>query len=1854
MSTGKNKDQDARETPVVAESELEQQPQNSGRRPPPPPPPPAGHSTQAFGAMTHPPESEEDERGEDELIEPADPPTPPPTPVSPPPEMGPEEIPLTIESAHSGEPDRSGEQVSAYDPSGPPITIEPRRKVEGKRAITVNSMDVVAVEETNQRVARLDPIEPVESDGVDLPIDVELPEDEPAPAELLPTAPASMVGQPEMESASVSPLEDEAAAPKLSASADSVLTSLHAFVEQELDDADVEDRRKRALLLFEMGHLEETIFRDAEQSLRRYQQSFELDDSFVPTLRALRRRYADDDRWRDYVKVLQAEIEVSRGERERAMLLTLHGEALWRRLGERDAAVESLQAALTLVPRNRRALEVLRAIFSEIKRWDELLATLRQLANTTSDPAERARLTVEMAELAELRLDDSASAEELYAQALDLDPANEKALVELRRLYLLHRRWQRLSELLAREAGQEYEPSEMYADLYRSARISETHLHDDARAASLLETVAALRPRDALPLQTLVEVYQRTGRSEDLATALSRQARLARDPLVKADLFYRMGQLYQEWLGRPEKALEIYRQALKEQPNHEATLRAVSDLYRRLECWEDLLDIELLLAERQHDAASRADGYLRAARVCELKLKDLARAVELYGRAWQVKHGQLEAFRALDRIYRTTNKWEPLAQLCQERAGTTSDGSLSVALWREAALIFDERLSQPEQAIAALETLRQDHPYDREALMHLARLYESAGRLDDLRRVLEEWAEQSEDADEKAELRRRLAELLERTLGHPEAAAATYREMVAQNPHDDVARARLKALYERTGRWSDLVETLEAEVVRQERSADEAAILLQIGRLCEDKLGEAGKARESYERALARDPSCTPAAVALEDSLRRGEQWLPLVDLLVAQAEGMRDASFAAGALCRAAEVCEERLAAQQRAIELYGRALDLDPSCEPARHGLERIYLALNDTAALESHYLREAEEAGNPLLRVRAYVRLAALFERGGDGADAAAAADAYAAALKVVEDQPDALNGLAALCRRGGQWQKLAELLGRIAASATDRAAALSALKEWAAILEAHQSAEWDPTPIYERILDGDPQDPNAIDALERLAYRTGDTDSLTRLAVLQMEIYADKSWVAALCMRAAVISVAASRSSEAVELLRRCLASAPRYLPAIRLLRRLQEQLGVYPDVANLLQQEAELVASTSSRHQLLHRAATIMLEQLDEVDGARQTLEQIFAVDPRHAGAFELLAGILRRSGEWRSLVDLYRRRLAVVEQAQAGPLQMDLAELYQERLSDPGAAIQVLAELLAVEPELAPALERIARLCIDQGRWREAEEYLGRLAALVREDPERRRWAFFERIDLLSEQLAEEEEALEALDELLRRERGDREALERVVRICRRRGDWDQTVRALDDLARSGTPEQRVMSLVDLAEIASRSLNDAQRSSAALRDAARLCLDGPTALTRLASFFERRGDFDGYAQLLSATLDRLPPEGAPGAVELRLALARLLAGRLLRPEEAEQEVREALRSEPNSLEARLELAGLYLWGNRLDDAALEYRRALDLDPMSVAAFRGLYRVADRAGAADQAGAAAQVVCALSQASEPEQESADEFVAELERLIAEPHAALEVQTYWNLLAEGQVPRAALALLHALADYLPQVDLALPPEGHGELPLMPLEAQHPLGLRCRQVAQLLGLAELSCYLSNALARPGEVRLTPKLGLVLNSEFAGRAPESQVRFVAGRAAGLIASSSAYLYLLPARTLELVLAAAAEPFEKGFGSYLGQPEALEAMGRQLSRAIPRKVRRSLEQPARAYVAEGQLDVPRAQSVALRAAARAGVVVAGEIPAVLEVLKAENADRHVRADLLRFAVSKQLQEVRARLGLHG
>jgi tetratricopeptide (TPR) repeat protein len=226
----------------------------------------------------------------------------------------------------------------------------------------------------------------------------------------------------------------------------------------------------------------------------------------------------------------------------------------------------------------------------------------------------------------------------------------------------------------------------------------------------------------------------------------------------------------------------------------------------------------------------------------------------------------------------------------------------------------------------------------------------------------------------------RLADVIERDLSDPRAAAEELERAVELVPNDAVILERLRALYEKLGRWPKVIDALGALVevepagrARAERRFAQADIAL--GRLRDEERGIF-----LLEGALDEDPTFDKAAQTLVAVRTARQEWSTLDKLYTklvdrfAQAgdkERAWDACRKLGALRR------DRLRDGAGALEAFTGAIRCKPSDVDTRAMLAELYLAKSDEASAVVEF---TTIAANAPTRASTFARLFGLHVRAG----------------------------------------------------------------------------------------------------------------------------------------------------------------------------------------------------------------------------------------------------------------------------------------------------------------------------------------------------------------------------------------------------------------------------------------------------------------------------------------------------------------------------------------------------------------------------------------------------------------------------------------------------------------------------------------------------------------------------------------------------------------------------------------------------------------------------------------------------------------------------------------------------------
>lgn len=630
--------------------------------------------------------------------------------------------------------------------------------------------------------------------------------------------------------------------------------------------------------------------------------------------------------------------------------------------GAEEDGVAVLKEAIEEDPDSQAASERLLDIFQRSGEREQLAELLeRQLdrARDRSDVQAITALSLRRGGLLEpTRRED---AMDVYRSALDWAPEDPRVLAALFRLYgpeddALDRA--ALGErLLAVSAGPEAASlAAQLADAYQAAE-------DDDAVGRVLELGFRRAPADASLLARLTAWLSARGDRHTLAEIVAFDAAHRASAEERKARFREAAALFHE-VDRSERAAEVLGEAVAASPGD---LGLFTEYAAALEASGRAED-GMALASRSLEAGSGERGALLALRArlalaagqTRAAVEDLEEAFQLAPRehlgalitALEAHRDVLEGSGDLEAERRTTRRL--VAVLTS--AGNTARARDVLAHWT----------SRDGDDVVALRALRD---LDVNAERHAAALW-AAARLAEL---------ETEDAQIDAALR--LDEIAQKA-GDPGAARAGLERAYADQPTQKALRDALRALYEKTESWAELVELLLADA-RVETGDARFEILKRVGETLVHRVGDCTSAVEPVREALALRPDDGDTIVLLADAYMGSDALAEAVELLndAINQKGRKRSPALAGMQLRMARIAglSDDAATQMEWLKV---ALDTDKGSGVIAAELAELAIAMgDDTTAMNALKVVALQKTPGPMSKAVAFLRQAQIAARQGD---------------------------------------------------------------------------------------------------------------------------------------------------------------------------------------------------------------------------------------------------------------------------------------------------------------------------------------------------------------------------------------------------------------------------------------------------------------------------------------------------------------------------------------------------------------------------------------------------------------------------------------------------------------------------------------------------------------------------------------------------------------------------------------------------------------------------------------------------------------------------------------------------------
>ncbi len=603
---------------------------------------------------------------------------------------------------------------------------------------------------------------------------------------------------------------------------------------------------------------------------------------------------------------------------------------------------------------------------------DAVAAAVRDLEQA-ADESSRAEAAAALAERYEAAgaLEQAAAA---WRAVLSWHAGEARAVARLADLCRRLGDWRGLADVLAREAEATGDRDRRRALLLEVAGLHFGPLGDPGASVPFYREALKSGPPSPDVLAALAAALRTAGRWEDYAALLTIGTL---GEALDAERALELGRVYLRRLGAPEKAATFVRRAAEAFPD-------------RVDISIDLAAVEAALGDLDA-AVARIEGAIerapaedvpalrvRLARLLEDRGAEPDRVRAAYRVAVQAGLDDPAVLERVEHLAVDARDWETVAEVLERRLAVLREVDDPEAR-RELAVrlghLYYKRLDQPARAAAcfveAFELRPDDGSLYRVVEGLLARNPAPALQI----RLYEAHLRHGEPRDPVA-VGLRLAAAYEAD-GRVDDAARQLVALHQRAPNDVEVVAGMERVFRRAERWAELVALYQAQLAAAPDD-QQIALLRRLAHALEVGLRDLPGATEVYARIHALDPADAGALRAQTRLLEAQKRWQELLALSAEELGTTQDRRQRAHIHFRMGGLRETQLRDHAGARTEYRRALELDPRCFPALHGLRELATAAGDWPEVVRWLEQEARLWDEPRERAAVLARIAEVYDQ------------------------------------------------------------------------------------------------------------------------------------------------------------------------------------------------------------------------------------------------------------------------------------------------------------------------------------------------------------------------------------------------------------------------------------------------------------------------------------------------------------------------------------------------------------------------------------------------------------------------------------------------------------------------------------------------------------------------------------------------------------------------------------------------------------------------------------------------------------------------------------------------------------
>lgn len=1028
-------------------------------------------------------------------------------------------------------------------------------------------------------------------------------------------------------------------------------------------------------------------------------------------LGATRARHEQRHEWSAVARLLELEISFAAGTKVEAPMQAELARIYQEELLDADKALAAYRRLIELRPGDPAATEALEGEAGKREHWSDLAERYAGEA-ASGEPSFRASLLGSAADVAYRYGGEDArpTAIEYAERALALDATSKRASTIAELAYTGAHAWKDAARIQALIVAEGNTKEERLAAGLRLGRTAALRLKDTQRAVLAYTQVLDLNPGQPDALRFLAEAYSAGEQWDELVALYEDQLRGGG---VKAGeemgIIVQIAMVHWRMRGQPASAEPYFDRVRRAEPGHAGMLAFFREYLGQK---GDKTRLATILSDAQRalpDGAEKRALATEIARLAESQ-ENAHKAIEQYKTILRTDPDNQDARDALKRLYTATEGWNPLVELLrQELERLPQDAAKErAAVLREIAAIYRDRTKSDAALVTVLTQVVQLDETDIDSVRELTRVYEALGRWRDLLAYQQRLAELSPNPLEKVNLYRAVARRWMDQFSNVQNAVSAYEALLDVDATDAEAQQKLRELYVKRRSFPQLFALYERQLPAAEGRA-KIDLLTEMSKLAAERLDRGAAAIALQKQILELDPQAPGVLDGLEKLAEREKDFATVAEVLERRIDAASDDAGRLASLQKLGAVYAERLKDPAAAARTWRRVLALSPGHAKALRvlresylasadwdGLEELYASQNDWEGLVDFLSSAADKATDPAVKLELSFRAARIFEQQLKAPERATRS--YERVLSVSPRDARAAAALVPIYEREEKWSRLPALYEVRFANAEDFAEKVALLRKLASVTGGPLSDKGAALGYARRAYELLPDAEN-LELLESWSRASGSWASFVEAVEARLTTATDLPAEDRRALKLKLADVYAreiGKLDEAVAAYRELIEADPSDAETIQSLDALLRANGRKDDLRWLLGLRAEQ-AEPEARAEILSEWANLEEEVFGDPARAIDLLRRVIAISPEGA-SLRALSRLLISAGEFEDAAQIIAQHRDIVEGEARARREVELANLYLDRLGQPEAAFEACVRALSAAEHDAEAIAILARL----------------------------------------------------------------------------------------------------------------------------------------------------------------------------------------------------------------------------------------------------------------------------------------------------------------------------------------------------------------------------------------------------------------------------------------------------------------------------------------------------------------------------------------------------------------------------